>query len=425
MKLALPLALLTSINILITFAHQWYLVWILGPGVETDAFFAGMIIPQLVFSILSGSLTYVLVPILSIEMENSSRLTWNFLQLIGFISCLMAFALFLTADHWVPWTIPGFEIQARQLTISLARIQLPALTFSALAAVLTAAYHARQRFVRASVCQVGASVAGIAVLLLAVGPYGVKAAAWAHVIKSCGLTILLLPGIGRYHFFNFGDQAIRDAWEKVRPLLFGSIYFKSEYLVDRLIASFSSAGDLSLFHFSQQIYGAGNQVACSVVASPLVPILARKSHSGDWLGFKRVLESRLIWMTFLFSILYTAVMFGGQTFLSLLFAHGKFSHAEIYRLWLLMMALGGLLFGSGLGQILSTSYYAQGETVIPTKIGILGFTFGILLKLGGFFFFGFLGFAVGTSAYYLLNTVLLYLPLRRTIGANVRSTVRV
>ncbi|MEJ7619098.1 MAG: hypothetical protein WKF30_19475 [Pyrinomonadaceae bacterium] len=65
---------------MLTLLIQWYVVTRLGVGLETDALFAGMAIPQLILSVASSSLTHVLVPLLATtENETAFRRSgWDF-----------------------------------------------------------------------------------------------------------------------------------------------------------------------------------------------------------------------------------------------------------------------------------------------------------------------------------------------------------
>ena len=59
MKQAIQLGTLSAANIGVAFLFQWYVLTHLGPGIETDALFAGMTLPQLVLAVISGSLMHV------------------------------------------------------------------------------------------------------------------------------------------------------------------------------------------------------------------------------------------------------------------------------------------------------------------------------------------------------------------------------
>jgi peptidoglycan biosynthesis protein MviN/MurJ (putative lipid II flippase) len=80
-----------------------------------------------------------------------------------------------------------------------------------------------------------------------------------------------------------------------------------------------------------------------------------------------------------------------------------------------LICLGGIFVGGALGQILSTAFYAITDTVTPTRIGAVVFTLGITLKISGFFLFGILGIAIGSSVHYLLAAAVLYVSLEKKL----------
>src|SRR6185436_535139 len=148
MKQTLTLACLAGSNILVTLIFQWYVITQLGVGIETDALFAGMAVPQLILMVVSSSLTQVLVPMLATEDESAFRSNaWGFFLGISGIFAALALALFLSAGIWVPWLVPGFSKAGQLLTISLTRIQLISMVFTASVSVLWSVYRAQQRFI--------------------------------------------------------------------------------------------------------------------------------------------------------------------------------------------------------------------------------------------------------------------------------------
>src|SRR6185503_5236480 len=132
MKQTLTLAALAGANIILSLLLQWYVITQLGVGIETDALFAGMALPQLILSVVSSSLTHVLVPLLATENEFTFRQNaWGFFLNVSGLFTVLAFTLFVTANYWVPLLVPGFSGPARVLTISLTRIQLVSMIFTA------------------------------------------------------------------------------------------------------------------------------------------------------------------------------------------------------------------------------------------------------------------------------------------------------
>ena len=313
-------------NVLLAFFYQWFTLTQLGPGRATDALFAGMVVPQLVLAVVSGSLTHVLVPLLTGQRDEAfARNAWTCFLGVGALFGGLAVVLFVGAPGWVPLTVPGFDSEARELTVELVRIQLLGMVFTAMTGVLWSAFQARQRFLWVESSPIIAFLIGFPILLLGLPRFGVAAAAWALVAKAVVQWLFLLPVIGRYRKPDFRSDFANAAWRRVRPLLIGSSYARTEQLVDRALASLAAPGALSLFFLAQQLYGAGHQVLNSAVSAPLVPRLSQRFAAGDETGFAQLRRSRLQGIAAFTVAVFLAVVLAGQPVLELLFGHGRFS----------------------------------------------------------------------------------------------------
>jgi len=404
MKQTIQLGTLSAANIGIAFLFQWYVLTQLGPGMETDALFAGMTLPQLVLAVISGSFMHVLVPLLAGEDEDRLRHdAWGFLVLVGGLFGLLAAILYVAAPWWVPLTVPGFSDAGQILTIDLTRIQLIGMVFAAINGVQWAAYHARQQFVWAEFTPILSSVLGLLLLIWALPRFGVVAAAWISTLRMALQTLLLAPGMGKPVWPDLKSPAISAAWQRIKPLLLGTAYYKTDPLVDRFLLSTASSGSLSLYYLAQQIYGAVSQVINKAIAAPLVPLLSKLHKAGDRDGFKRVYYRKL-WQVGAISLAGLLVVgLFGQAMLDLLVGHGNVSADNVKELWWIMIWLGGMFLGGVGGQICSSSFYACGDTTTPTRMSMLTYTAYIPGKVAGFYFGGVMGLAIVTSIYYITN----------------------
>ncbi len=407
----MQLGALSAANIGIAFLFQWYVLTQLGPGLESDALFAGMTLPQLVLAVISGSLMHVLVPLLAGEDEDRLRHdAWGFLFLVGGLFGLIATILYLAAPWWMPITVPGFSEEGRALSVDLTRIQLIGMVFSAINGVQWAAYHARQQFVWAEFTPILSSVLGLLLLIWALPKYGVVAAAWISTLRMALQTLLLAPGMGRPVRPDLKSVAIRQAWKRIKPLLLGTAYYKTDPMVDRFLLSTASSGSLSLFYLAQQIYGAVNQVINKAVASPLVPLLSKLHKAGDMESFRRTYWLKVLQVGAVSLVGLLVLGMTGQRLLTHLVGHGSVSASNITELWWIMIWLGGMFMGGTAGQICSSVFYACGDTSTPTQMSIITYTAYVPSKVTAFYFWGVEGLALVTSIYYLTNlSLLIYL----------------
>jgi len=414
MKRTIQLGTLSAANIGIAFLYQWYVLTRLGPGLETDALFAGMTIPQLVLAVISGSLMHVLVPILAGEDEDRLRHdAWGLLVLVGGLFGLLAIVLYAAAPWWIPLIVPGFDGAGKVLTVDLTRIQLVGMVFAAINGVQWAAYHARQQFVWAEFTPILAGAFALPLLVWALPLFGVIGAAWISTLRIALQALLLAPGMGRPVRPDLQSAAIRQAWQRVKPLLLGTAYYKTDPLVDRLLLSMASRGSLSLYYLAQQIYGAVNQVINKAIAAPLVPLLSTLHKAKDIDGFRRTYRRKLLQVGAISLVGLLILGLIGQTLLEVLVGHGNVSANNVKELWWIMIWLSGVFVGGSMGQISSTSFYASGDTTTPTRMGIYSYTFYIPAKLALFYYFGVLGLALSTSMFFLTNLFLQNVQLKK------------
>jgi putative peptidoglycan lipid II flippase len=404
MRQTLTLACLAGGNILVTLLFQWYLITQLGVGIETDALFAGMAVPQLILMVVSSSLTHVLVPLLATEDEITfARNAWGFFLGISGIFTAFAVVLFVSAAYWVPWLVPGFSSAAQSLTVSLTRIQLIGMIFTASTSVLWSVYHARQKFIWVELSSLVSSLIGLVLLVRILPTAGVSGAAFLIVLRTGLQMAWLLPGLGRWQWPDWKSPAMREAWLRIRPLLIGTTYYRTDPLIDRFLASMGPPGGLSLLYIGQQIYGVANIVAEKAIATPMVPQLAIFASAGKWPAFRQLYQRRLLAMGGLTVAGYLVLLVAGERVLNLLIGHGGVTKDNVHLLWLIMVALVGVFIAGAMGVITSKTFYAMGDTRTPTRMSIVTYTLYIPAKILAFLHYGLMGLAVVTSAYLFLN----------------------
>ena len=405
MKQTVQLGALSAANIGVTFLFQWYVLTRLGPGPETDALFAGMTVPQLVLAVISGSLMHVLVPILAGEdVDRLHSDAWGLMILVGGFFGVLFLLLYAAAPWWVPIIVPGFDAAGVGLTVDLTRIQSIGMVFVGLNGVQWATYHAQQRFLWAESVPMLAGGLSFLLLVWALPRFGVVAAAWVTVLRMGTETLLLAPGmLGRPVRPDLKSAAIARAWRRIQPLLLGTTYYKTDPLVDRFLLSMAGSGSLSLYYLGQQIYGAASQVLNKAIAAPMVPMLSMLHKAGRTAPFRRTYRRHLLQVGLISFLSLVVLGLVGRMLLGLLVGYGNISAGNVAQLWWIMIWLGGMFAGGVMGQISSSTFYAAGNTVTPTRVSMFSYTAYIPAKVIAFYLWGVPGLAVATSVYYMTN----------------------
>jgi len=406
LRLSGALGTLAFVNLTISFAYQWYVVTTLGASSETDALVAAMVVPQLVLAIFSGTLTQVLVPLLAtLDSRELRDAGWGFTLGVGGGFAGLSLGLIIVASIWVPWIVPGFSTAQVGLTVELAVIQLAGMVFMAIGAVLSAVSHARGKFVRVEVSGLVASASSLLFLAWGLPRMGIVAGAWGLFLRPLVQSVLLSSVLGPACWPDWRRVPWREAGRRLKPLLLGTSYYKTDPLVDRVLTSLAVPGSMTLLNLSQQLYAATGTVLGKALAAPMIPMQARLAVRGEWREFRKVLLQRLIVLACLTLGGWLLLILVGKDLLPLLFA-GRLTSVETHQLWWLLVLLGGMLVGGSLGTITSGAFYAKGETRIPTRLGVITYTGYVPVKILVFWKFGLPGLALSISGFYLLNLLL-------------------
>jgi putative peptidoglycan lipid II flippase len=417
-RLGLLLGGITAANMLAWLMLQGYLLAVVGAGVQADAFFASLAVPQLILLVANSSLVHVLIPFFSGKTEGQIRDEAAALMLVvGGSFAVIAGLLWLAAPGWVPLVVAGFDAQGKSLAVSLVQVQVFGMTFSAMAAVLLAACHAQGRFALAESAPLLGTLAGIAAMVVVLPRHGVVGAAWVNVARALIGMLVLAPLLIGAHRARW--SAVAGVWARMRPLLLSASYFKADQLFDRFFTSMGQAGALSLFYFAQQAALAVNSVLGKGISAPAVPRLALLVREGNWPLFHRLYRRRLYLLTAASILCCVAAgaagtmawMFaGGATQLKLLRGQDLLGAIELF------MLLSGVVVGGGAGLILSEAFCTLGDTRTPSLVTAGCFTVGIAMKAAGFSVFGVQGLALATSAYFLSYPLVLYLLLEANLA---------
>lgn len=405
-KKFLGLGVVVSINLALQFLFQWYIIVSFGAGPQSDVFFGAQALPQFILLVLSGSLTMVLIPLFANQKkEDLVAEAWNYFQAIGLLFAGIAIILLCTAQWWVQWILPGFKGANLQLAVHLSSIQLLAMVLSAMLSVVWAVHSAQENFVAIETTSIVAGLISLVLLFFAVKYLDIYAAAWISVLRIFLQIAFLMKKMGPWQRPVFKSASFKTSWRKVKPLMAGNVYYKTDSLFDKYLTSGGVTGDLTLLNLAQQLYSMASNILSKTFVSTIIPSLAVKAHS-DKPGMHLAFRKRL-WLLFIISTaFFLVVVMVGKPLLGLVFGLKNFDVTAVNRLWLILVLLFGFWFAGLLGVLTSGTFYAKGDTRTPTRIGVILFTLYLPVKFYVFYRFGIEGLALSISIYMLFNLFL-------------------
>jgi putative peptidoglycan lipid II flippase len=412
-RLTFGLSAIAALQVFTSFCIQSIIIAHIGVSAQSDALYAGATLLQLVTGIAVETFGYAIVPFLAPKQEEELREQgWQIFLAVIVVALGISALLALATPLLTPLMVPGFSGAQKRLAIRLAEIQVWGIVGTAACAHLTALYQVRNRFFWPPMAVLICSLTGLALLAWKLQVYGVSLAAWVQLLVVTVPALLLLGVLGR-PALRLDLKPIKDLWRQMRPIMFGSAYYKSNVLADRWLGSFLSPGSIVVLGFVQRTYQAITRVMIEGIVTPIVPQMARLASDLDFDGLRAVHRRKLKEMFFINAIIVAGLVvlrvWGNHLVLASGIHIAKLDPQAIHEMIVVFVSMSGLMLCSGLNHSFTMAYYAQGNTVTPTRIWTLTWTLGLGGKVVGFFLGHLTGIAVAISLQSMINCILLWI----------------
>jgi len=402
-------------------------VRIIGVGADTDAYIAAQAVPSVLGAIVITALQSVWLPRLAVL--SGDMVAWRHEQSIaqgqgGILGGGLLLLFGVTITWWLPLLYAGFTVQQQQTTIELCLVMLVGAGFNTQSALLTIALRARDRFVSAEWISLVGILFSIIAMYIALPIWGLAAAVWISLLRAI-VVYLALMHLASWPPLSFiKGWFCNETWILMRPLLFGVSIYKTSSLVDRYWASQAPAGAITILSLAQTGMGALATILERAICMPITPILARHVAQSDYAGLRRAYRSGILRVTIVVVCFGVLLIVLKPMFVEVIATAFNIQAETATILWLMCLILMGYLHAAAAGAIVIQAFYAMGNTKTPVKIGFAGFLLSLGVKAIGYLWFGLLGLALGTTIYYSLNMLVMWIILESTINNKGRIQAR-
>lgn len=412
---------LTLLQLLLQFATQLALAKYFGAGGDMDAYVAALAPPMVLATIVSGSLGYVLIPIVAERRAaGNERDAAAIAAQIGFylvvLSAILCGASVLSAREFTKLLCPGFPSSEQDLTASLLRVSSALIIANSLIAYLNALFHSYRRFTLPAVAGVIGTLVTLVYVIALHDRQGILAVAWG-VVVGAALAVAVLAPLFWTQLWQTGawrlplQEGTRRCLMLLTPLFLAAVYWRLDPLLDRYLGSRLPTGNIAHMGYAWRLISGLMLIGTSglsIVAFPAIAAHAAQSRRSE-------LNAELAYALRFFLFLMVPVCIGLGAFATpvvrLLFERGQFTPADTQAVSLLVVLYLGVVLGAGLGDLLSRTFYSLQDMVLPVIISTAVFTLVAALKFLVVGRWGASGLVASTSLYYLLNSAVLMVVL--------------
>ena len=223
---------------------------------------------------------------------------------------------------------------------------------------------------------------------------------------------------------TFLNPGTKQVIALILPTIVGMAAYQLNDVVSTALANRTGEGIASSLQYSIRLQELILGIFAVSIGTVILPDLSGLANSKKWDDFNKMLLQAIKIMT-LISIPVTAYsLISGKEIISLLYKSKSFDDESVrLTLGAFRFHIAGLLF-IALNRIISPAFYAQGNTKLPTLAGIISFGANIILALILSIFMKGNGIALALSLASLLNTVFLFIFMKKMNSIEVGKVLK-
>ena len=376
----------------------------LGLSIAADAFRAALKIPNFLQNMLGeGVLSASLIPVYARlraegRHEDASRVARTVGTLLALVASVLALIGVVAARPLVETLAPGFEVETRELTITLVRILFPGMSLLVMSAWCLGVLNSHRRFFLSYVSPVLWNAA-LNVAAIVAGQRGDDTialwVAWGAVFGSAAQFLIQLPTAiallrSARPSLAVRDEGVRTTLRAFVPILFGRGSVQISAFIDQVLASLLATGLYAAISAAQTLYLLPVSLFGMSVSAAELPEMS--SATGDDRARAEHLQKRLAsgLRRVVFFVVPSAIAFVaiGGSVVALIYQSGRFTAEDTEIVWLILAGAAIGLVPSTQSRLLGSAFYALGDPKRPLHASLvrvatsalLGFSFVVPLR---------------------------------------------
>jgi putative peptidoglycan lipid II flippase len=425
-KTAFLIMIITIVSKLFGFVRDIVLSYVYGASNVSDAYLISMTIPSVIFGFIISGLVAGFIPlytnILQKEKQIEANDFMNNIITILLIICTVIIAIvFPFAEKVVKLFASGFEGETLKLAVRLSKISMLAIYFTGVMTIYSGFLQVKNSYLIPALIGLPFNILIIVSIILS-KKIDIIVLAIGFVVATASQLFILIPFTRRkgykYKFkLVIKDKNIINLFNMALPVMLGLSVNQINTLVDRTLASSIVIGGISSLNYASKLTGFIQGIFVMSIVTVLYPKISKMMAEKDTSGIKTVLKKSIIGIMVIVLPATVGIMVLSKPLVTILFGRGAFNSEAVEMTANVLFYYSIGMIGYGLREVLSRVFYSMQNTKTPMYNAALGMTLNVILNIILSRIFGIIGLALATSISGIVTTLLLFMSLRREIGA--------
>ena len=355
-----------------------------------DVYYAAMLIPDTFFQILVlGSLSAAFIPVFGKYLISDAKQAWKIasttLNLTLSVFIFICIGVFIFARPLSAILAPGFAPEQIILMASVLRVMLTVQIFFCVSGFMTGILQVHQRFLVPAIAPIVYNLGIIGGIVVGANKFGIWGPTWGMVFGAAlhmfiQLSLATKLGFRFTKSFSLVLPGVLETLKLIPPRLLAMGIDQIEQFVAVVLASWLSAGSLSLFNVAKLLYVVPALLFGSTIGQAALPTLSLLVGQNKLEEFAKILRDACLQVIFLATPVCVLFVVLRIPIVRLTFGTKNFPWEATL---LTGKTLAILAVSSGFHavmQLMVRGFYALHDTRTPLKIGlvaaILGSTLG-------------------------------------------------
>lgn len=353
-----------------------------GTSALLDAFTAGNVVPELIYTMLSGgALGFAFIPVYKERLEkvgNASELfskvvNWIFIVTLLFSIFAFLFAPMLVTSSWGVGALFPADVQA--LTIDLMRVLLLSTIIFSVSSILTSTLYAHEHFIIPALLPSLYSAGIIFGALVFAPTWGIFGIAWGAVLGSFLHLLIQVPGmiyykVGWKPLLAF-DPYVRKVAILMLPRIIDLLLARAS--INWLNATLSSRlgeGRLAALDFAFRLMNMPWTLIGTAIGIAVFPTMAALAAQKDVAAQRKAFSGSLRAILTLAIPAAAALILFGEPIIRILFEGGEFTAESTQLVYYALRFYTLALISQSMLEVVVRAFASQQDTYTPLYVSI-------------------------------------------------------